>query len=436
MKIAFLDQSAEGWAAGATYTRMMLKSLSLVGDDFLNGDELVFISSGKSDGGSLQTLQSNTGMDAEDWGRLLRENAVDVVVPLRDHTIYRIQGAVVGWIPDLQHFRLPDLFTERDIQLRDAMISAVAQRSSLVILSSESAKQDFKTFAPEFYGKARVLSFSSMLWNEPLEDSDSVVLKYNLPDKYALVPNQFWKHKNHAILPPALALLRDAGGRLPLVLTGLPCDYRDFENRHLSRFFQLCSEHGVRGQVIFLGQVPYRDLISIMRRAELVIQPSFFEGWSTSIEDCKALGKPLACSDIPVHREQAPAGTLFFDPGCPASLAKCLRKFLDNRIASVEESVSLRVARDRAAEFGRGLIQIARDSFSLFGPEMMANCNSASFSSDELAEKRLKYIHNLEVACEERRVALEAVNAELERVRAEFELFKRQPRFSWFRKSN
>ena len=63
-----------------------------------------------------------------------------------------------------------------------------------------------------------------------------------------------------------------------------------------------------------------------MRAAALIIQPSFFEGWSTSIEDSKALGRPLVCSDIPVHREQVPDALGFFDPMKPEILADLLAK--------------------------------------------------------------------------------------------------------------
>jgi len=64
-----------------------------------------------------------------------------------------------------------------------------------------------------------------------------------------------------------------------------------------------------------------------MRAAALIIQPSFFEGWSTSIEDCKALGRPLLCSNIPVHREQVPDALGFFDPKKPEMLGDLLAEF-------------------------------------------------------------------------------------------------------------
>jgi glycosyltransferase involved in cell wall biosynthesis len=57
-----------------------------------------------------------------------------------------------------------------------------------------------------------------------------------------------------------------------------------------------------------------------------VLQPSLFEGWSTSVEEVKSLGKSIIVSDIPVHREQDPSFALYFDPQNPAELAEKLLK--------------------------------------------------------------------------------------------------------------
>ena len=52
------------------------------------------------------------------------------------------------------------------------------------------------------------------------DDPQRVVLNYHLPAKYGFVANQFWRHKNHSVLPDALSILKRQGIELPLVLTG------------------------------------------------------------------------------------------------------------------------------------------------------------------------------------------------------------------------
>jgi hypothetical protein len=61
--------------------------------------------------------------------------------------------------------------------------------------------------------------------------------------------------------------------------------------------------------------------IELLRRCVAVVQPSFFEGWSTVVEDARVFGKPVLLSDLAVHREQNPPGAQFFPPASAEALA-------------------------------------------------------------------------------------------------------------------
>ena len=60
--------------------------------------------------------------------------------------------------------------------------------------------------------------------------------------------------------------------------------------------------------------LPRAHVFRLMRQSLAVLQPSLFEGWSTSVEEAKSVGKRMILLDIPVHREQDPPRALFFDP--------------------------------------------------------------------------------------------------------------------------
>ena len=64
-----------------------------------------------------------------------------------------------------------------------------------------------------------------------------------------------------------------------------------------------------------------------MRRAVAVIQPSLCEGWSTSIEDAKALGRHVMASDIAVHREQLGDDADLFRGDDAGALAALLKRY-------------------------------------------------------------------------------------------------------------
>ena len=259
MKIGILDQTCAGWSGGASYTRALLTSLAVAGE---NGSSLAQHDGGLPQENRLVFLAREGKIGIPDrvqsasFASVVRAYAttgrvsdfgLDVVLPVRDNAVYDIPTAKVGWIPDFQHYRLPELFSLNDLAARDALFDTIARDCELVIVSSESSRDDFETFLPLFTEKARVLPFPSILWAAPLsEDPCRVVLNYHLPSKYGLVANQFWRHKNHSVLPDALSILKRQGIELPLVLTGLPTDYRDTENQHLSEFFQACARLGCK----------------------------------------------------------------------------------------------------------------------------------------------------------------------------------------------
>ncbi len=263
--------------------------------------------------------------DGSDLLETARKNKVDVLLPLLSVPDGVAELKTVGWIPDFQHLHLPGYFSEADRQARDERFRLLAERASLVMLTSRDAGEDFAAFAPEQVHKARVVSFPSSVAPETIiDDPHNTVRKFNLPKKFALVTNQFWRHKNHEAVVEAIAQLRRKNVRIPVVMTGLPADYRDPSNRVLSQTLQAIACAGLGDQVILLGFVPNDEVVALMRAAALVIQPSRFEGWSTVVQNAKALGRPIVCSDIAAHREQAPHALGFF----PCERAEALADIL------------------------------------------------------------------------------------------------------------
>ena len=60
-----------------------------------------------------------------------------------------------------------------------------------------------------------------------------------------------------------------------------------------------------------LGLVDYEDVFALIKFSKAVINPSLFEGWSSTVEECKSVGKNMILSDLGVHKEQYPEATFF-----------------------------------------------------------------------------------------------------------------------------
>jgi glycosyltransferase involved in cell wall biosynthesis len=73
-----------------------------------------------------------------------------------------------------------------------------------------------------------------------------------------------------------------------------------------------------------LGVVPHERVAALLRES-VTLNPSLFEGWSTTVEEAKSSGKRVLLSDIPRHREQEARSGQFFDPRDPEALAAALR---------------------------------------------------------------------------------------------------------------
>jgi glycosyltransferase involved in cell wall biosynthesis len=186
---------------------------------------------------------------------------------------------------------------------------------------------------------------------------------YQLPERYIFLPNQFWRHKNHDVVVEALGIAKAQALHITVVCTGGTADRR--HPGHFDALLARAAQLGVTDAFRVLGVVPYADVKALARQCAAVLNPSFFEGWSTTVEEAKALGKAVILSDIPVHREQSPARATYFEPRDAAALADAM----DAAIASFNRADE-RSSADAAAalngtaftDFGRRFERIALDA--------------------------------------------------------------------------
>jgi glycosyltransferase involved in cell wall biosynthesis len=244
--------------------------------------------------------------------------------------------ATVGWIPDFQHLHLPHLFSKKELNRRDTHYKRLSEHCDAIILSSNCAKSDFESFSPRYARKSRVLQFVSSP-EQPTEilDLPTLQTRYSFTEPYFILPNQFWTHKNHRLVISALGLLKRQKRRALILATGNTVDPRAPE--HFQSLLRLAGELDVLDQFRVLGPIPQSDLSSLMVHSIAFINPSLFEGWSTSVEEAKSLGKRILLSDIPVHREQCPPLGAFFDSANPEELARELIRASDEYDHAVDK---------------------------------------------------------------------------------------------------
>lgn len=278
-----------------------------------------------------------------------------------------LRTPVLSWIPDFQHIHYPEFFSHQERASRDVSAANASERGTLLVLSSKAALEDYQKVTQTSNmnsEKGRVLSFVAQIPGHIYNaEPANVCGKYFLPQKFFLLPNQFWKHKNHITVIEALAIAAKENPDITVVCTGNTNEYRD--DQYFSKLLCMISEKGVRQNMILLGLVPRDDLFSLMRQSLAVVQPSLFEGWNTAIEEAKSLGKQLLISDIPVHKEQGQNSVEYFKPTDAKQLGQTLislhEKYSPGPDSQREEEAKKQLL-PRTVAFGENFMQIAQEA--------------------------------------------------------------------------
>jgi glycosyltransferase involved in cell wall biosynthesis len=277
---------------------------------------------------------------------LLKKNNIDLIShasPMKSW--YRVP--CISWIPDFQHLHNKNFFKNEEVQTRNEGIQNLIDSADAIILSSNHALNDLKNnFSLKSSTKTYVLHFHSVLTAKlgGGASKSELIEKYKLGQDWFYIPNQYWAHKNHKLVIRALGEVLESGLDISIVSSGSTEDYRNPD--YFQEILSLIDEKGVSGHFHILGSIPYCDVVELIKASVAIINPSLFEGWSTTVEEARALNKKILLSRIPVHIEQAPLGALYFDVDNHLELADCLRSVYEfylsaNKINSEAHSLDL-----------------------------------------------------------------------------------------------
>ena len=250
---------------------------------------------------------------------------INVVFEAAQFYGWRFPVPAVAWIPDFQHRYLRHLFDFKAYWKREIGFRAQTLSGRQLMLSSDDARQDCERFYPSTRGRTHVVRFAVSANDIDVVTARAVADGYGLPETFFFLPNQFWKHKNHECVMQALQILKARGREVVVAASGKQADPRD--PAHFPRLRLVIESNGLEQNFRLLGLIPHAHIPALMRSCAAVINPSTFEGWSTTVEEAKAIGTPMILSSLRVHREQR-ADALFFDENSPDQLSRILDEFL------------------------------------------------------------------------------------------------------------
>jgi hypothetical protein len=292
-----------------------------------------------------------------------RARRIDVVFESARFFGWRLPFPAVAWLPDFQHRRLPQLFSPAARWRRDLGFRAQMASGRSIMLSSESALRDCRALYPDLANDVSVVRFATQPAPDLLTaNPPDVLAQYGLPPGYFYLPNQFWRHKNHQVVVDALTILKQRGVGVVVAASGSPNDPR--EPDYFDDLMRQVEARGLATNFRYLGMIPLDHVYALLRSSTALINPSRFEGWSTTVEEAKSFGVPMILSDLDVHREQTGGTARYFGVDDPGALA--------DHLSEVSQSAEPAVVRDllpnldaRVAAFAEDFVRVIQRAMRL-----------------------------------------------------------------------
>lgn len=262
---------------------------------------------------------------------LIKDFDLDGIYPVNDRPVKSSKEIsskvkIVAWIPDLQHKFYPHFLGKKRNFLRELRIKILLRNTDDLVVSSHDVESHFH----KFYNlkkdlRIHILQFVTIIKDIDFSGIETLRDKYKIPAAYFMVCNQFTNHKNHFVILHALASLKASGEKVHFVFTG-KMEFRG-NDEYIKKIREMVAENQLEEYVSFLDVIPRQDQLCLMKHAKAIVQPSFFEGWSTVIEDAICLQLPVIAADLPVNIEHLGDKGTFFNPDDDQQLANILISF-------------------------------------------------------------------------------------------------------------
>lgn len=236
--------------------------------------------------------------------------------------LYRFKcDRCIYWIPDFQEKYYPDLVGDAETKKRNKIQQVLARKKVDIVFSSNSALSDYIKFFPHNHTKNTVVRFATNIEAFDLEQYQMVLHKYRISQPYYIVCNQFWRHKNHLVIIKAVEYLKSKGIEVVILFTGKE---EQGASSYAADLKEYVDKYQLSRNIRFMGFLQREEQLMLMKGSMAVIQPSLFEGWSTVIEDAKAMNKSVLATNLAVHKEQLGDCCFYFGPNDYESLAQAL----------------------------------------------------------------------------------------------------------------
>lgn len=249
-------------------------------------------------------------------------------------------------VHDVSYLEHPQYFTRfRAMQLKRTVKRSV-HAAARVLTPSEFSRDAILRHYPIDPEKVVVIPNAASSVFRPVERqvaAAAVERKYGIPGPFVLMVGDLQPRKNHLGLLRAFEDVMRAHPQLThrLVFVGK-------ETWYSKELHRAVVASGIADRVSFTGFVEDADLLHFYGACDLLVFPSFYEGFGLPILEGMACGRAVVCSNLTAMPEVADGAAILFDPHSHAEIGRAISDvLLDSELRTRLERLGVQ----RAAHF-------------------------------------------------------------------------------------
>lgn len=259
------------------------------------------------------------------WGvtSQLERDGVDIFHGLSNELPLNIREAgnvrSVVSLHDLIFLRYPQYYHRIDRQIYAYKFRRACEQADRIIAISECTKQDIISFFGIPEERITVIyqgCDEAFAQCPPEQKRQEVKQKYALPDRYILNVGSIEERKN---VLQAVKALPELPEEIHLVIVGRRTPYTAMVE-------EFVREHKLEKRVRILNSIPFADLPSIYRLAEVFVYPSRFEGFGIPILEAIHSGLPVVATTGSCLEEAGGPDALYVHPDDTGAMQEALSR--------------------------------------------------------------------------------------------------------------
>ncbi|MCM8787362.1 MAG: glycosyltransferase family 4 protein [Candidatus Omnitrophica bacterium] len=217
----------------------------------------------------------------------------------------KIPQKIVTTIHDLIPKVLPDIekMNLYDKVIFDYETKEVLLKSNKIITISKNSKRDILKYYGNFCSENKIKVIPNGFLKVPLKNIKTKKFKF----KYIFYNGGFGRRKNIINLIKAFKLLNKEHPEIRLVIAG----EKTVTYKEISNFIKKLK---LQKYIMFTGYISYKDMLSYIKNAEMLVFPSLYEGFGLPILESMSIRCPVVTSNVASMPEIAEDAALLVDP--------------------------------------------------------------------------------------------------------------------------